>query len=91
MKPTGLFLSGAIVMGFWVIGLFFFRFWRESRDRLFAYFCFAFWILAAERIGVVYIGTAQEETGPVVYLARVIAFSLIAWSILEKNRPWGKR
>jgi hypothetical protein len=90
MKPIDYFLSGAIVMGFWVIGLFFFKFWRDSRDRLFAYFCLAFWILAAERIGVVYIGTAQDETGPVVYLARVVAFFLIAWGILEKNRPWRK-
>lgn len=87
MTPLGYLLSGAIVMGFWTIGLFFFKFWRDSRDRFFAYFCFAFWILAVERIGVVYLGS-QQETGPVVYLARVIAFSLIAWGILEKNRPW---
>ena len=76
-------------MGFWVIGLFFFKFWRDSRDRFFAYFAAAFWILAAERVGVLYLG-AQQETGPVVYLARVIAFSLIAFAILEKNRP-GRR
>ena len=27
-------------------GLFFFRFWRESHDRLFAFFGAAFWVLA---------------------------------------------
>lgn len=85
MKPIGYFLSGAITLGFAVIGLFFVSFWRSSRDRLFAYFSAAFWILALERIGVVYLG-APQETGPVVYLARVLAFSLIAYGILEKNR-----
>jgi hypothetical protein len=81
-------LSGAIIMGFWVIGLFFWRFWRESRDRLFAYFCLAFWVLGLERTGVVYLG-AQQETGPVVYLARIVAFSLIAYGIIERNRKGG--
>ena len=75
-------------MGFSIIGLFFFKFWRDSRDRLFAYFAAAFWMLAAERIGVVYMG-ASQETGPIVYLTRIVAFSLIAWGIIEKNRPWG--
>lgn len=85
MKPLGYLLSGAIIMGFWIIGLFFWQFWREARDRLFAYFCLAFWILGLERIAVVYFG-AQQDTGPVVYLARVVAFALIAYGIVERNR-----
>jgi hypothetical protein len=85
MKPISYFLSGAITMGFWVIGLFFWKFWREAKDRLFAYFCVAFWILGAERIAVAYLG-AHQETGPVVYLARVLALSLIAYGIIERNR-----
>lgn len=85
MKPLGYFLSGAITMGFWAIGLFFWKFWREARDRLFLYFSLAFWILGLERVMVVYIG-AHQETGPVVYLARVVAFSLIAYGIVERNR-----
>ena len=85
MKPINYVLSGAIIMGYWIIGLFFLQFWRESRDRLFAYFWWAFWILAVERVGVLCLGT-QQETGPVVYLARVIAFSLIAYGIIQKNR-----
>ena len=85
MKPEGYFLSGAITLGFWVIGLFFCKFWRETRDRFFAFFCLAFWILGIERIGVAYLG-AHQETGPVVYLARVVAFSLIAFAIIDKNR-----
>lgn len=85
MKPLVYFLSGAITMGFGVVGLFFWRFWREARDRLFVYFSLAFWILGLERIIVVYMGTRQE-TGPVVYLVRVVAFSLIAYGIVDRNR-----
>ena len=38
-------ISGAIVMGYGVCGLFFLRFWRTTRDRLFAIFSAAFWVL----------------------------------------------
>ena len=33
-----LLISGALTMGYLVAGLFFYRFWRESRDRLFLLF-----------------------------------------------------
>ena len=39
------FLSGAITMGFLAGGLFFLRFWRETRDQLFLTFAVAFWLL----------------------------------------------
>ena len=85
MTPIGDVLSGAIVLGFFVIGLFFVRFWRDSKDRLFAYFALAFWILALERVALIYFG-AQQEASPVLYLARVLAFAILAFGILDKNR-----
>ena len=39
------FLSGAVVMGFWLAGLFFLRFWRRTRDELFLAFTLSFWLL----------------------------------------------
>ena len=36
------FLQGAVAMGCVVIGMLFFRFWRESQDRLFLRFASAF-------------------------------------------------
>ena len=36
---------GALAMACWVAGLFFLRFWRLSRDRLFVFFVLAFWLL----------------------------------------------
>ena len=46
---TPRFLMGAIAMGFATAGLFFLRYWRESRDRLFAWFAVAFFVLAFNR------------------------------------------
>jgi hypothetical protein len=45
-------ISGAIVMGYAVVGLFFGRFWKQSRDRLFLFFSLAFWVLGAQRLGL---------------------------------------
>src|SRR6185437_2491408 len=43
-------LSGVIIAGYAVAGLFFVRFWRRTSDRLFAIFGLAFWLLCIQRI-----------------------------------------
>ena len=40
------FMSGLIVAGFLISGLFFLRFWKRTRDSLFVAFALAFWLLA---------------------------------------------
>ena len=40
------FFWGALALASWVAGLFFAKFWRLSRDRLFGLFALAFWTLA---------------------------------------------
>jgi hypothetical protein len=79
------FLNGAIAMGFAIAGLYFLRFWRDTRDRLFAFFAVAFWVFAAERVGLLYVGP-DEAARASVYLARLIGFSLIILGIAGKNR-----
>jgi hypothetical protein len=79
------FLGGAISMGFLVAGLFFVRFWRSTRDRLFLYFAAAFFVLMTERIvreGM----QIQTEWVPYVYMLRLAAFVLILVGVLDKNR-----
>src|SRR5688500_1685217 len=44
-----LFLHGATSMGCIVAALYFLRFWRDTRDRLFVLFSIAFAVLAANR------------------------------------------
>jgi len=79
------FLSGAITMGFLLGGLFFLRFWRQTSDQLFFTFAIAFWLF-----GIVQALLALSAVGPEerswLYVIRLLAFLLIAGSIIRKNR-----
>ena len=66
-------------------GLFFFRFWRESRDRLFAFFGAAFWVLAVSWVLLALINPS-DETRPYVYAIRLVAFLLLIVGMIDKNR-----
>ncbi|HZK76791.1 MAG TPA: DUF5985 family protein [Candidatus Kapabacteria bacterium] len=75
---------GIIVMGYAVGALFFFRFWRESRDRLFLMFGIAFAALALQEL--LYGMTNEASQSPaLLYLIRLIAFVIILAGILDKN------
>ena len=79
------FLSGAITMGFLLGGLFFLRFWRETRDQLFLTFAAAFWLLGLVQ-ALLALGPTEPEERSWLYVLRLIAFLLIAGSIFRKNR-----
>lgn len=79
------FLSGAITMGFLLGGLFFLRFWRETRDQLFLTFAIAFWLLGLVQ-ALLALGPTEPEERSWLYVIRLIAFLLIAGSIIRKNR-----
>ena len=66
-------------------GLFFFRFWRESRDRLFAFFGAAFWVLAVSW-ALLALVNPSAETRPYVYAIRLVAFLLMIAGMVDKNR-----
>jgi hypothetical protein len=78
-------VSGAIVTGYLVGGLFFLRFWRSSADRLFVIFAIAFWILAAQRLLLALLAW-EADAHVYLYLIRLLAFVLIIIAILDKNR-----
>ncbi|HEY8550674.1 MAG TPA: DUF5985 family protein [Vicinamibacterales bacterium] len=78
------FFYGAATMGCAVVGLFFLRFWRASFDRLFLMFALAFWILA---INYAVLGVARTSEWRVpVFTLRLLAFSLLIYAIVHKNR-----
>jgi hypothetical protein len=82
MEP---FLSGAICLALLTIILFFVRFWRSTRDRLFLFFTVAFTLLLTERL--VRVGMdLHSEFLPVVYGIRLAAYGLILVGIVDKNR-----
>lgn len=78
-------ISGSIVMGYAVAGLFFLRFWKDTADRLFLIFGLAFWLLGAQRI---LLSLLADDPGwhLVLYVVRLLAFVLILAAIVDKNR-----
>jgi hypothetical protein len=78
------FLSGAIVAGFLVAGLFFLRFWRATRDSLFAAFAAAFWLLGLNQALLTFSNVPAEERSW-LYLLRLSAFVIILVAIWRKN------
>lgn len=78
-------LYGALVMGCFVAGLFFLRFWKKSRDRLFALFAAAFWMLAISWIPLAFVA-ADFESRELIYVVRLAAFLVILYAIIDKNR-----
>jgi hypothetical protein len=78
------FMFGAITMGYLLAGLFFLKFWKRSRDLLFAIFALAFWLLAINETIVTIIAVPREEESW-LYLLRLAAFTLLAIAIIQKN------
>ena len=79
-------MRGALAVGFAVAGLFFLRFWRESRDRLFAFFAIAFFTLAVNRVWLALESEHVAGGGDRHYWIRFVAFLMILFAILDKNR-----
>lgn len=87
MRP---FLWGVLTMASSVVALFFFHYWRTSRDRLFAFFSVAFTAMALDWLG----HAVLTQTDPVrsdVYAVRVFAFIVILIAIIDKNRQARRR
>ncbi len=79
------FLLGALTMGSWATALFFLRFWRQSADRLFLVFALAFFVLGVDWA----MRGAFEptvETRHYFFLVRLVAFILLIFGIIDKNR-----
>ena len=79
------FSYGVIGALCWVVGLFFLEFWRRTRDRFFAYFASAFWILGVGRLAMSVLGETNEAERS-IYLLRLVAYGLFLIAILDKNR-----
>jgi hypothetical protein len=85
MRPVLSFLWGASALGAGAAAVFFIRFWKETRDRLFALFAVAFLAMAVNWIGLL-ATSAEDEARTWFYLLRLLAFVLILIAIVDKNR-----
>jgi len=77
-------LCGGIVLACAVIGLFFLRYWKSSRDSFFLYFALAFWLQGGQWL---YSGLSDRDNEylPLAYLLRLAAYALIVTAIVRKN------
>lgn len=78
-------ISGALMMTCLSAGLFFFKFWQRSREKLFLRFAVSFWLLGLERLVLGYQGT-DVEPRPEIYCIRLLAFLMILFAVVQKNR-----
>jgi hypothetical protein len=79
------FLIGVIASSSLLAGLFFLRFWRDTRDPLFLAFATAFLIESVNRCVLLLL--RQPNEGAVgVYLVRCFAFLIIIAGVVNKNR-----
>jgi hypothetical protein len=77
-------LTGAIVLAAAMVGLHFLRFWKSTRDGFFLLFALSFFIQSAQWLhSGLYHGT--DDYSPLYYLARLLAYGLIAYAILRRN------
>lgn len=82
---------GLLSMASLVAAVFFLRFWRETRERLFAFFSLAFLGLGATWLGLAIINhPADEAQQEYAYVVRLVAFVILLIGIIDKNRRSGR-
>ena len=72
-------------MGCAVVGLIFFRSWSFTRNRFFALFGGAFWILAVHWLALAVVGAA-DEMRHYFYTIRLLGFLVVLLAIVDTNR-----
>jgi len=83
------FLLGIIVMAELVAAAYFFRFWRQTHDRLFLAFGASFLIEGINRASVLFIDDPAAGSA-IIYAVRLLSYLLILAAIADKNRKRGR-
>ena len=71
-------------MGYFVAAIFFLKFYKTTKDRLFGFFAAAFGILSCQRVALALTTKTVEDT-VLIYVIRLIAFLIILFAIIDKN------
>jgi hypothetical protein len=79
------FLNGVAASAAFVAGIIFLKSWRQTADRLFLWFAFAFWMFAANW-GAVSVLHPADEARHWFYVLRLIGFVMILAAVIDKNR-----
>ena len=83
------FLSGAVTFAHLLAAVFFVRFWRKTRDRLFLAFAVAF-VLFALNQWLAHMLSIFNEPASFIYALRVVGFVVILGAIIDKNMHSGR-
>jgi peptidoglycan/LPS O-acetylase OafA/YrhL len=78
------FLSGVLTLGYIILGMFFLKFWKRTRDSLFIMFAWAFWLMATNQFAISVSGSYDLDV-QWTYILRLLAFVLITLGIVRKN------
>ena len=79
------FLDGGRLVFCLLIALAFLRLGRQTHDRLYHAFAVAFTLMAASA-ALVGLGIAPADRSYFSFLPRLVAFLVIIWAIVDKNR-----
>jgi len=83
-------LTGYILAASLVASLYFLKFWRVTRDRLFLAFAVAFAIEGLSRLLSRFL-VKPTEGSPIIYSTRLVAYVTIVIAIIAKNRKRAAR
>ena len=78
------FLLGLICAFSLTAGVFFLRFWRDTRDLFFCAFAVFFFVDAGTRVALIF-SARPNEGSPWIYMLRLFTFLVILAAILHKN------
>jgi uncharacterized membrane protein HdeD (DUF308 family) len=78
------FLLGVIATSSLTAGVFFLKFWKQTRNSLFLAFGLAFLVEGLNRCAVLLLEKPNDGS-PYIYLVRLLAFLLILAAILRNN------
>lgn len=78
------FLLGVLATTSTIAGIYFLKFWVQTRDSFFLAFSASFLVEGISRIFVLF-QPKPNESSPWIYALRLLASLLILWAILKKN------
>jgi hypothetical protein len=79
------FLHAVSATAAWISATMFLRYWRDSRDTLFALFAVAF-VLLGLSWALLSIFNPVGDASPYVYGLRLVAFLVLIAAVVQKNR-----
>jgi len=82
------FATGMLTLAFLAAGVFFLRFWRDSRDVFFLAFAISFFIKGGNALAVAFM-SKPNEASPLSYIIGLCSSLLIVGAIVHKN--WKSR